>query len=202
MFQPDGTVQSLESRTYRGSGQELDSQFIFCRIVAGASSSVSDEIASILEAVAFVVVVNPCDRANEIFDYVLQEQSSLPYVFELYCAGRLVYVQNENTFAAVMRRTAEGLEEVREQVRTVASDIDILTNKVDDLEGKLNDVCEAVAGLQKSVSALNERFGALEGKLNDVCEAVAGLQKSVSALNERFGALEGKLDAIMEIMKM
>lgn len=74
--------------------------------------------------------------------------------------------------------------------------LDLILEKVNDLDEKVSNLDEKVNGLDEKVSNLDEKVNGLDEKVNSLDEKVSSLDKKVGSLDERVNHLEGDMKEV------
>jgi hypothetical protein len=133
---------------------EKDCYFLCSR----ACPSLAESDFQVLATVAFVAVVSPKLKANQIRNRIFNTSEPLPLLGELYNCGRFVWIEHTQTLGVVIKE---------------------IGNRLDSVIENLSEQNEA---MKLQLSEQNQTIKALESKLSEQSEAMSEIQQMLREL--------------------
>jgi len=133
---------------------EKDCYFLCSR----ACPSLAESGFQVLATVAFVAVVSPKLKANQIRNRIFNTSEPLPLLRELYNCGRFVWIEHTQTLGVVIKE---------------------IGNRLDSVIENLSEQNEA---MKLQLSEQNQTIKALESKLSEQSEAMSEIQQMLREL--------------------
>ena len=172
-----------------GDGDNEHFQYVVAEITCGGSESVLNKLEQlekdcyflcsranpsltsetdfqVLEAVAFVAVVSPKLKANELRNRILNISKPLPLLKELYNCGRFVWIEHTKTLGVVVRELGYKLETVDtklfEQSQALSEQSQALSEQSQALETLNTKLSEQSQTIQALKDQMTQQFLAMQ----------------------------------------
>ena len=111
---------------------------------------------SVLDVVALIMIVNPKNLADHVFNHINSNQDKYPYVHELFEAGRFAYIQNTSTLTNIVRH-------IESQLASLPEDLTAISAQMESQLTQLTSSQEAIsAQMESQLTALREEMSGLK----------------------------------------
>ena len=150
---------------------EKDCYFLCSR----ACPSLAESDFHVLATVAFVAVVSPKLKADQLRSRIFNTSEPLPLLRELYNCGRFVWIEHTQTLGVV--------------VKEIGNRLDSVGNRLDSVGNRLDSVMENLSVQMET--KLSEQSQALEAKMSETLEAKLSEQnQTIKTLSEQIVLLQ------------
>ena len=134
-----------------------------------ACPSLTDEADfRVLETVAFVAVVSPTLKAEELRKRIFSNSKPLPLLKELYNRGRFVWIEHKKTISAAVKELDSKLDFLSENIQEQNQALEAkLTEQNQALEAKLTEQNQALEAIEAKLTEQTQQTQAFEAKLTE-----------------------------------
>jgi hypothetical protein len=159
---------------------------------------------NILKAVALGLIIANRDFHCKVFQKIESLDPSNP-VKKLYCAGRIVFVHDNNTTSAYMQNLAELQAEANSKIEETRSTIEETNSKVDELNvqmvavtGQIEETRSTIEETNAKVDELNVQMVAVTGQIEETRSTIEKTNAKVDELNVQMVAVTGQIEETIE----
>jgi hypothetical protein len=161
--------------------EQLEKDCFF--LCSRACPSLAESDFHVLATVAFVAVVSPKLKANQLRNRIFNTSEPLPLLRELYNYGRFVWIEHTQTLGAVVKEIGNRLDSVGIRLDSV---IENLSEQNDAVKLQLSEQNETTQAMKSQLSEQSLTIKALETKLSEQHQALEAKLSEQFAVFQQF----------------
>jgi len=135
-----GEVTAGGKKAVLSKVDQLEKDCFFICSKASNTKSGSLDCSRVSDVVCFVVLIAPYDNALTVSESIRNKRLTCPFVYQLFCEGRFVYIVNKDTTVEVLKKLEHESADIKQELAEHKQKLENLSNNIEEVKELLSEI--------------------------------------------------------------